>query len=88
LPDCLAIAQALRAAGIATEVALEGGKLGKQLKYADRAGIRFAIVAGETELARGAVAVKDLRRGDQFEVPRPELVQTLKVHLAQEQIKA
>jgi histidyl-tRNA synthetase len=88
LPDCLAIAQILRAAGIATEVALEGGKLGKQLKYADRVGIRFAIVAGETELARGAVAVKDLRRGDQFEVPRPELVQILKMHLAQEQIKA
>src|SRR5574337_2003104 len=66
LPECLAIAKELRDAGIATEVALEGGKLGKQLKYADRAGIRFAVVAGEDELARGAVAVKDLRRGDQF----------------------
>lgn len=83
LPVCLALARELRGAGIATEVALEGGKLGKQLKYADRAGIRFAVVAGEDELARGAVAVKDLRRGDQFEVPRTELVKALRVDLAQ-----
>ncbi len=86
LPACLAIARELRDAGIATEIALEGGKLGKQLKYADRAGIRFAVVAGEQELAREAVAVKDLRRGDQFEVARAELVKTLRVELAQERV--
>jgi histidyl-tRNA synthetase len=87
LAVCLAIAKELRDAGIATEVALEGGKLGKQLKYADRAGIRFAVVAGEDELARGAVAVKDLRRGDQFEVSRAELVKSLRVELAQEKVQ-
>ncbi|HEX7349043.1 MAG TPA: histidine--tRNA ligase [Rhodanobacteraceae bacterium] len=86
LPEYIAIATALRKAGIATEVALEGGKLGKQLKYADRAGIRFAVVAGENELARGTVAVKDLRRGDQLEVPRAELVETLRAQLAQVQV--
>ncbi len=83
LPTCLIVARELRDAGIATEVALEGGKLGRQLKYADRAGIRFAVVAGEDELARGAVAVRDMRRGDQFEVPRAELVKALRVELAQ-----
>ena len=87
LPACLAIAKELRDAGIATEVALEGGKLGKQLKYADRAGVRFAVVMGEDELARGAVAVKDLRRGDQFEVPRAELVKSLRVTLAQDEVQ-
>ncbi|HTI96394.1 MAG TPA: histidine--tRNA ligase, partial [Rudaea sp.] len=40
LPACLEIATQLRNAGIATEVVLDGGKLGKQFKYADRAGIR------------------------------------------------
>jgi len=87
LPACLAIAKELRDAGIATEAALEGGKLGKQLKYADRAGIRFAVVAGEDEIARGVVAVKDLRRGDQFEVPRAELVKSLRVELAQDEVQ-
>ncbi|MEO6968309.1 MAG: histidine--tRNA ligase [Rhodanobacteraceae bacterium] len=73
-PTYLALAKELRDAGIATEITLEGGKLGKQLKYADRAGIRYALVLGDDEIARGVVAVKDLQRGEQFEVPRAELV--------------
>ena len=83
LPAYLALAGELRAAGIATEVVLEGGKLGKQFKYADRAGIRFTVVLGENELAKGVVTVKDLRRGDQFEVARADLVKTLRVELEQ-----
>ncbi|MDE2307916.1 MAG: histidine--tRNA ligase family protein, partial [Xanthomonadaceae bacterium] len=83
LPAYLALAGELRAAGIATEVVLEGGKLGKQFKYADRAGIRFVIVLGEDELARGVVTVKDLRRADQFEVARADLIKTLRVELEQ-----
>lgn len=88
LPAYLAIASELRGAGIATEVVLEGGKLGKQFKYADRAGIRFVIVLGEDELAKGVVTVKDLRREDQFEVQRTELIKTLRVELAQAEIGA
>ena len=83
LPAYLAIANELRAAGIATEAVLDSGKLGKQFKYADRAGIRFAVVLGEDELAKGLVTVKDLRRGDQFEVARGELVKALRVELEQ-----
>ncbi|EIL99983.1 histidine--tRNA ligase [Rhodanobacter thiooxydans] len=83
LPAYLALAGELRGAGIATEVVLEGGKLGKQFKYADRAGIRFVVVLGEDEIARGVVTVKDLRREDQFEVARSELVKTLRVELEQ-----
>jgi histidyl-tRNA synthetase len=45
------------------------------------------VVAGEDELSRDAVAVKDLRRGDQFEVPRAELVKSLRVELAQEKVQ-
>ena len=77
LPEYLALAGELRAAGIATEVVLEASKLGKQFKYADRAGIRFVIVLGEAEIANGTVTVKDLRRGNQFEVPRGELIKSL-----------
>ncbi|MEI7036954.1 histidine--tRNA ligase [Fulvimonas yonginensis] len=83
LPAYLAIAGELRSAGIATEVVLESGKLGRQFKYADRAGIRFVLVLGEEEQAKGVVTVKDLRRGDQFEVARGELVKALRVELEQ-----
>ncbi len=83
LPGYLALAGELRDAGIATEVVLESSKLGKQFKYADRAGIRFVIVLGESEIAAGTVTVKDLRRGDQFAVPRAELTKALRVELEQ-----
>ena len=83
LPDYLTVASELRGAGIATEVVMEGGKLGKQFKYADKAGIRFVIVLGEDEIAKGVVTVKDLRRGDQFEVARGELIKSLRVELEQ-----
>ncbi|HET9189097.1 MAG TPA: histidine--tRNA ligase [Rudaea sp.] len=85
LPACLEIATQLRNAGIATEVVLDGGKLGKQFKYADRAGIRFVVVLGPDEVAKGTVAVKDMRQQDQFEVQRPDLVKTLRVELEQAQ---
>jgi histidyl-tRNA synthetase len=86
MPAYLALANELRSAGIATEVVLEGGKLGKQFKYADRAGIRFVIVLGEDEIAKGVVTVKDLRREDQFEVSRAELIKALRVELAQAEV--
>lgn len=83
LPEYLGIARELRAAGLNTEVQLEPKKLGKQFQYADRAGIRFVVVAGEDEAARGMVTVKDLRKQEQFEVARTELGSALRVELEQ-----
>ncbi|QDH70400.1 histidine--tRNA ligase [Marilutibacter alkalisoli] len=83
LPDALDIARRLRAGGINTEVQMEPRKLGKQFQYASRAGIRFVVLAGEDEQARGVVAVKDLKREEQFEVARDQLASTLKVELEQ-----
>ena len=86
LPHALAVASELRQGGINTEVVMEPSKLGKQFKYADRAGIRFVAVLGEDEIAKGTVTIKDLRREDQFETPRGELVRTLRVELAQPRV--
>ncbi|MBS7455895.1 histidine--tRNA ligase [Coralloluteibacterium stylophorae] len=83
LSHTLDIARRLRAAGINTEAQMEPKKLAKQFQYADRAGIRFVVLAGSDEVARGAVTVKDLKRGEQFEVAREELAGSLKVELEQ-----
>ena len=83
LPAYLAIASELRAGGLNTEVQLEPRKLARQFQYADRAGIRFVVIVGEDEEARGVVSVKDLRRAEQFEVARGDLARTLKVELEQ-----
>ena len=83
LAEALDIARHLRAGGINTEVQMEARKVGKQFQYASRAGIRFVVLAGADELARGVVAVKDLLREQQFEVSRDELAGTLRVELEQ-----
>ena len=83
LAESLDIARRLRAAGIHTEVQMESRKLAKQFQYASRAGIRFVVLAGEDELARGVVTVKDLLREQQSDVKREELASSLKVELEQ-----
>jgi histidyl-tRNA synthetase len=57
--DCDAVAQALRARGIPTEVAASAQKYGKQIRYAERRGIPFVWFPGEPH------EVKDIRSGDQ-----------------------
>jgi len=83
LDHALALSQQLRAAGLNVETQLEPRKLGKQMQYADRAGIRFVVIRGEDEAAKGVVSVKDLRRGEQFEVADADLARTLLVEREQ-----
>jgi histidyl-tRNA synthetase len=83
LPQYLELAGLLRAAGLNTEVQMEAKKLGRQLQHADRAGIRFVVMLGEDEEARGVVAVKDMRKQEQFEVTRADLARTLRVEIEQ-----
>ena len=83
MDHALALSQRLRAAGLNVETQLEPRKLARQLQYADRAGIRFVVIRGEDEAARDIVAVKDLRRGEQFEVAETELARTLQVECGQ-----
>ena len=83
LEHALALSQRLRAAGLNVETQLEARKLGKQMQYADKAGIRFVVMRGEDDAARGVVTVKDLRRGEQFEVVEAELASALLVEREQ-----
>lgn len=83
LPHYIELANQLRRGAIATEVQFEPRKLAKQFQYADRAGIRFVVMLGPDERAKGVVAVKDMRRGEQFELAQGELVKALRVELEQ-----
>jgi histidyl-tRNA synthetase len=68
------LATELRAAGLNVEVHGGGDKLGKQLKYADRAGVPLAMLVGSRERDAGIVKLKDLRAAAEHDVPRGELV--------------
>jgi histidyl-tRNA synthetase len=59
----LEMAQKLRNAGLNAEVFLGEGGLGKQVKYADKVGIPYALIAGGDEFARGVVQIKDMAAG-------------------------
>jgi histidyl-tRNA synthetase len=54
---------ALRNAGIAAELYLGAGRLGAQMKYADRRDAPLAIIQGGDEKQRGVVQIKDLALG-------------------------
>ncbi|MEU8579962.1 histidine--tRNA ligase [Streptomyces abikoensis] len=55
----------LRRAGVATDFAFGGKGLKNAMKSANRSGARFALVAGERDLAEGVVQLKDLESGEQ-----------------------
>ncbi len=63
------VAAALRARGIATDVAPSAAKFGKQIKFADRRGIPFVWFPEGTNQAGEFVAhqVKDIRSGEQVD---------------------
>jgi histidyl-tRNA synthetase len=84
LSEALQIGSELRAAGLNTEVQLEARKLAKQFQYADRAGIRFFVLVGEDEAARGVATLKDLRSQAQTEVPREQLAAAIRGKLEQQ----
>jgi histidyl-tRNA synthetase len=75
--SALALARELRSAGLRVDVYPEPDKLGRQFKYAASRGVRFVVVEGDDEAARGEVAVKDLTSGEQRAVARALLVPTL-----------
>lgn len=63
LGEYFALAAELRTAGLRTEVFVGSGNVGKQLKYADRRGVRFAILMGSDEFETGKITIKDLDAG-------------------------
>lgn len=58
--ECMQLGFELRRAGIRTEIDVSGGRLGKQLKRANRLGIPYAVLLGSNELERGVVTLKQM----------------------------
>lgn len=79
LPEYLAILREIRGAGIAAEIYSGDTKnLTRQIKYGDRAGIPFAVIAGSDEFRDGTVTVKNLAAGRQKAVETADREEWLK----------
>jgi histidyl-tRNA synthetase len=74
--EALRLAEELRAAGLIVEMDFRG-KVGQRLKRAAQRHARFAVLLGEDEIAKGAVVLRDLDRGEQAEVTRADLAARL-----------
>jgi histidyl-tRNA synthetase len=61
--DYQRMTQVLRNAGIRAELYLGSGKMGPQLKYADKRGAPCVVIQGGDEKAKGEVQIKDLIEG-------------------------
>jgi histidyl-tRNA synthetase len=61
LAPAMVALEALRAAGVSVQMHAGGGSMKAQFKRADASGARHALIFGADELARGEVALKDLR---------------------------
>lgn len=71
---CLALARQTRAAGIATEVYPDSSKMKKQMNYANAQQIPFVALVGESEIAEGVVALKNMVTGEQQKVTIEEAI--------------
>jgi histidyl-tRNA synthetase len=73
LLDAYSLSANLRQAGLKVAVYPEVTKLQKQLKYADRIGVRCVLIAGPDERAAGQVTVKNLQNRTQVTISRDEV---------------
>jgi histidyl-tRNA synthetase len=71
------LAQELRRAGLAVDLAFKG-KPGQRMKRADRIGARFALSLGDDELERGVVKLRDLDSGADEELALDRLTERLR----------
>ncbi|MDI3408745.1 histidine--tRNA ligase [Streptomyces cavernicola] len=71
----------LRKAGVAADFSYGGKGLKGAMKNANRSGARYAIVAGERDLAEGVAQLKDMESGEQEAVAVDALVELLKSKL-------
>jgi histidyl-tRNA synthetase len=83
LSQALHLLSEIRHVDIPSEIYLNpGDKLGKQLQYADRAGIPLAAIVAPDELARGEVVLKNLKTQVQQTLPRRGFANALVDYLA------
>jgi histidyl-tRNA synthetase len=74
----LSLARELRESGIDTMVFPEPAKLPKQFKFADKMKMKVALVLGPDEAEKGLVVVKNLSNGEQVQVGRDAVIETVK----------
>lgn len=69
---------ALRDEGISVDLYPDSAKMGKQMSYADKRGIPYVVLTGESEMQSGTYTLKNMKTGEQQALDIDRLVSVLK----------
>lgn len=78
MPIYLDVSQKLRRSGFNVITGFEKRALGKQLQLADKQGIPLCVIIGTNEAAAQKCSLKNLKTGEQVEVPLESLAEEIK----------
>lgn len=73
----LSAIEELRENGIASELYPDSVKMKKQMTYANKRGIPFVVLAGESEMNSKKLVLKNMKSGEQKELALSDLISTL-----------
>lgn len=74
---CLRLAAAVRQAGISAEVYPDSVKMKKQMSYANAHKVPYVALVGESEMAEGKVALKNMETGEQQSLTIQQVIEEL-----------
>ncbi len=75
---CMPILAQLRKAGIKAELFPDAAKMKKQMSYANAKEIPYVALAGDNEMAKGKITLKNMLTGKQILVDTSKLIEKLK----------
>ena len=78
----IALAQALRGAGLRVQLYGEQKKFKQKMAYANKLGVPFAVLLGEDEIAEGMCSVKNMLSGEQVKLTPADAAVFIKNALA------
>ncbi len=86
LSAAVALATALRDAGIRTQLYTEAKKFKAKMSYADKLAIPYVVFLGEDEIAAGTVTCKDMTSGEQTTLPFDETLARIRSGLKEREM--
>lgn len=75
---CMPIVSKSRANGIRTELFPDAAKMKRQMSYANANNIPFVALAGDDEIQKGVVTLKNMETGEQKQVTAEEMISIVK----------
>ncbi|MBO4914181.1 MAG: histidine--tRNA ligase [Oscillospiraceae bacterium] len=84
LGAAVALATALRARGLRTQLYTEDKKFKAKMSYADKLGVPFVLFLGEDEINAGVVSCKNMRTGEQEKLSPDDAAERIAAFVAEQ----